>query len=81
MESFKPLVPVVQMLRSPGMEEYHWEELAEKILKVDKAEVDPEQDSFTLAKCVEMGVEEHSEAVQRLGERAGKEYQIKSALD
>jgi len=80
-ENFKPLVPIVQMLRSPGMEDYHWEELAEKILNVDKDLVDPSKETFTLESCIKMGVVDHSEEVQRLGERAGKEYQIKSALD
>ena len=48
-EEFKPFVPLIQALRSPGMHSRMWELISERtgILVVPKA-------SLTFAKCLEM---------------------------
>lgn len=35
-DDFRPLIPLIQALRSPGMKERHWEEIAKTTRKVEK---------------------------------------------
>lgn len=74
-EEFLPQVPIVLALRTDGMVERHWELLSEKIGK----EVKP-YDGFTFAKCMEMNLIEHTDAIVDVGEKAGKEYNIECSM-
>ena len=76
-ESFKPLLPLISALRNPGMRERHWESLSEKLPFEFQVE-----DSTTLTSIVEeFKLQDHMEVITKVGDVAGKEYQIESALD
>eukprot|EP00741_Cyanophora_paradoxa_P012299 tig00000169_g11885.t1 len=79
MEAFRVFVPVVQGLRNPGMRDRHWEELTENLgfaLRPDE--------TFTLRKAT-MDLKLHEKAtleiIQKVAEKAVKEYAIETALD
>jgi dynein heavy chain len=57
------------------MKERHWEQISFKV----GFEVKP-YEGFTFGNCIEMGLAKFSTACVDVGERAGKEYNIESAL-
>ena len=79
MDVFRPFLPVVTSLRNPGMRDRHWEALTADLgmpLKVD--------DVFTLRTATDtMKLHEPKtlERVQKVCERALKEYTIEKALN
>ena len=76
-DDFRPVLPVVQGLRNQGMRPRHWAELR------DAAGVDvPDEpgEDFTLTRVLDLGLVEHKDTIGKIGERAGKEYQIEMAL-
>ena len=78
-DEFMPLTPLITALRNPGMRTRHWADLSEVI----GAKVDPdgEGDAFTLPRVIELNLAKYMEQITKVGERAGKEYQIEVALD
>jgi dynein heavy chain, axonemal len=77
-EGFRPVIPIVQGLRNQGMRERHWMDLR-KAAGVD-VPTDP-GDDFTLTKVLDLGLADHLDTITKIGERAGKEYQIEVALE
>lgn len=77
MEEFKPKVPLLVALRKQGMEERHWEDIS----KVMGFKIEKKNDGFTFERALEMGLMKHVDEIVQIGERAGKEYQIKTLLD
>ena len=77
LEDFKKYLPLVLALRSPGMRERHWTQIAEEI-GIQIPHDDPE---FTLAKALEMNLHDHMEAIVKVCDVAGKEYGIETAMD
>ncbi|KAI1890876.1 hypothetical protein AGOR_G00158120 [Albula goreensis] len=75
-EEFQPYIPLIQGLRNPGMRSRHWETLSERI----NMNVRPKA-NFTLARCLEMGMQSHVEHIAAVAEIAGKEFAIEQALD
>ncbi|XP_034961986.1 dynein axonemal heavy chain 1 isoform X2 [Zootoca vivipara] len=75
-EEFRPYIPLIQGLRNPGMRNRHWEMLSEEI----KINVRPKA-NLTFARCLEMNLQDHIEAIAKIAEIAGKEYSIEHALD
>jgi dynein axonemal heavy chain len=76
-EQFRPNVPLIVALRNPGMRERHWETVSEKL----GFELKPSP-TFTLTKAVEeLKLADHIEVISKVGDAAGKEYQIENALD
>jgi dynein heavy chain len=73
---FKPQVPLVIALRNPGMRDRHWEDLSKAIGKP----LHPGK-STTLQQIMDMNLDEHVETISKIGEKAGKEHQIESALN
>jgi dynein heavy chain, axonemal len=78
-EGFKPLIPLVIALRNPGMRARHWAELSDAIGE----KIDPDRDgpNFTLTHVINMNLARHIEVITKVGEKAGKEYQLEQALD
>ena len=73
---FLPLVPLVQGLRNKGIRPRHLETLSTNIgqdVIIDN--------KFTLKKAMKMGLEGYADAIAKMGETAGKEYQIEVALN
>ncbi|KAL1510265.1 hypothetical protein AB1Y20_006588 [Prymnesium parvum] len=79
MQSFAPSLPVVNALRNAGMRERHWDALSADL----KFELRPD-DRFTLRDATE-GLRLHEpktlERVQKVCDRAMKEYAIEKALN
>ncbi|XP_077458505.1 dynein axonemal heavy chain 1 [Stigmatopora argus] len=75
-EEFRPYVPLVQGLRNPGMRMHHWDALSDTI----QIKVVP-QAKLTLSRCLELGLQNHMDAIAKVAETAGKEYTIEQALN
>ncbi|CAH2222251.1 jg992 [Pararge aegeria aegeria] len=76
MDEFRPLIPVIQAVRNPGMKERHWNEFMEKAgITVTM------NDKQTFAMCLKQGVDRHAELISEIGELASKEYVIEQSLD
>ncbi|KAM4654602.1 LOW QUALITY PROTEIN: dynein axonemal heavy chain 1 [Amazona ochrocephala] len=75
-DKFKPYVPLIQGLCSPGMREQHWDMMPESI-KMDN-KIDP---SLTVSRCLEMNLLDHIKSISKVAEAAGKEYAIENELD
>lgn len=54
----------------------HWQQLSEEL----GMQVLPKP-SLTFAKCLEMGLQDHTEAIAKVAEIASKEFSIEQALD
>eukprot|EP00912_Choanoflagellata_sp_UC4_P002384 UC4_evm1s1504 len=75
-KEFAPFVPLIQALRNPGMRERHWVKLSKECgmeIKLD--------DSLTFQKVLDMGLQNYMEVITKVGEFAGKEFQIETTLD
>ncbi|KAK2489054.1 hypothetical protein MC885_021328 [Smutsia gigantea] len=70
-EAFKPYIPLIQGLRSPGMRTRHWDMLSNEI----NMNVRPKA-NLTFARCLEMNLQDHIENIGKVAEVAGKEYAI-----
>lgn len=77
MEEFKPKVPLLVALRKQGMEERHWQDIS----KVMGMKIEKKKDGFTFERALELGLMSKVDDIVMIGERAGKEYQIKTLLD
>ena len=73
---FKPEVPLIVVLRNPGMRERHWNNIATQ-LNVD---IMPIED-FTTEQILALNLKNSIELISKIGESAAKEYQIEQALD
>lgn len=70
-EDFRPHVPMIQGLRSPGMRSRHWQMLSELI----QVRVKPKA-TLTFSRCLELGLQNHVDDIARVAETAEKEYAI-----
>jgi dynein heavy chain, axonemal len=68
MDKFKPNLPLMVALRKDGMKERHWTEVSKLINK----EIDPNEESLTFRKILDMGLLEHSDPCVEIGEKASK---------
>lgn len=75
-DAFKPIVPIAVYLRKDGMVERHWKQISDKV----GFEVYPTEEDFSLSKLVDMGMVEHAQVCEDVGERAAKEYHIEKSL-
>jgi dynein heavy chain len=73
---FKPQVPLVIALRNPGMRDRHWNDLS----KATGKPLHPKK-STTLQQIMDMKLDAYVDQITKIGETAGKEYQIESALN
>ncbi|CAF4763844.1 unnamed protein product [Pieris macdunnoughi] len=75
-DEFKPLIPVIQAVRNPGMKERHWNEFMEKAgITVTMNE------KQTFQMCLKQGMADHAGLIAEIGELASKEYVIEQSLD
>ncbi|KAL0879698.1 hypothetical protein ABMA27_003413, partial [Loxostege sticticalis] len=75
-DEFRPLIPIIQAVRNPGMKERHWNEFMEKAgITVTMNE----KQTFTM--CLKQGMAAHGELIAEIGELASKEYVIEQSLD
>ena len=74
---FKPKVPLIVALRNPGMRDRHWEELSTQ-LNVTFPE---NRDTLTLQNLCDLKLLESLDKVDKVSEKAGKEFSIETALN
>lgn len=70
-EEFRPHIPLIQALRSPGMRSRHWETLSERIQITVQMKA-----NLTFSRCIELGLQNHVDDIAQVAEVAGKEYTI-----
>ena len=76
-EEFRPKVPLIIALRNAGMRDRHWEDLAVKL----NIEIPKDKSELTLQKLCDMGMLDNLHDVQKVSEKAAKEFGIEKALD
>ncbi|RYG69727.1 hypothetical protein EON64_02010, partial [archaeon] len=76
-DHFRPKVPLITCLRNPGMRDRHWEELATKV----KIKLPADKKDLTLQALVDFGLIKTITDVEKVAEKAGKEFSIETALD
>lgn len=76
-EAFKPRVPIITALRNPGMRDRHWQELSSCIGK----EFPADKSFLTLEQLVSLDLVKHMADVDKVAEKAGKEFSIETALN
>ncbi|KAL1506671.1 hypothetical protein ABEB36_005994 [Hypothenemus hampei] len=75
-DEFKPLIPLLQCLRNPGMKQRHWDKLSEEI-GLDVA-VTP---TTTFSSMLNVGIEMYADDIKKVAEIATKEYAIDQTLE
>jgi len=75
-DDFKQVVPVALALRKQGMQDRHWAALSEST----KIQIAPTEAGFTLNKVIDLGMVEHAETCEDIGEKAFKEHNIEKSL-
>eukprot|EP01035_Chromulina_nebulosa_P018879 gene18879-24671_t len=76
-DAFKPKVPLIMSLRNPGMRDRHWEELSKRtnvVFPKDKS-------MLSLDQLVSLGLVKYMADIERVSEKAGKEYNIENSLN
>jgi dynein heavy chain len=76
-DQFRPKVPLIVSLRNRGMRERHWDELATKATVKFPAD----KSKLTLQGLVDLGLLKAMGDVEKVAEKAGKEFGIEAALD
>ncbi|XP_045539469.1 dynein axonemal heavy chain 1 [Papilio machaon] len=75
-DEFRPLIPILQAVKNPGMKERHWKEF------MDKAGITVTMnEKQTFQMCLKQGVAAHGSLIAEIGELASKEYVIEQSLD
>jgi dynein heavy chain len=74
-DGFKKVVPVAIALRKKGMKDRHWEMLS----KETGTEIGP-CEGFNLNKVIELGMVDHADTCEDIGEKAYKEFNIEKSL-
>ena len=63
MDKFKPNLPLMVALRKDGMKERHWAEVS----KLAGVAIDPEEESFTFRKILDLGLLKHVDPCVEIG--------------
>lgn len=74
---FRPKVPLIVALRNPGMRDRHWNELGEKV----GIKLPADRNTMSLQNLVSLGFLNAMADVEKIAEKAGKEFGIETALD
>ncbi|CAG5057893.1 unnamed protein product [Parnassius apollo] len=75
-DAFRPLIPILQAVKNPGMKERHWKQF------MDRAGITVTMnEKQTFQMCLKQGVAAHADHIAEIGELASKEYVIEQALD
>jgi dynein heavy chain len=76
-QQFKNTIPVVQALRNDALKPRHWEEITALLGQ----ELDLEDETFTLGNMMEMGVDQHMDAIIEVSGKATAEKALEEMLD
>ncbi|KAL3855114.1 hypothetical protein ACJMK2_014343, partial [Sinanodonta woodiana] len=75
-EEFREFMPLIQTLFNPGLRDRHWNNITEIVgfpLKPD--------DSYNLAKFVDLNLDQHIAKFETISEAASKEYALEKAME
>ncbi|XP_068082967.1 dynein axonemal heavy chain 1-like [Anabrus simplex] len=75
-EEFRPMIPLIQGLRSPGMKQRHWNQ----VFELTGVRVDPSP-FLTFNHCLSLGVQDYVDVITQIAETASKEYSIQQTLE
>ncbi|KAK5644094.1 hypothetical protein RI129_007939 [Pyrocoelia pectoralis] len=75
-EGFRPMIPLIQTLRNPGMRQRHWD-----ALKSETGIVVNWTPTITFNDFLALGIQNYTDVVSKIGDNAGKEYAIEAVLD
>ncbi|XP_063217349.1 dynein axonemal heavy chain 1-like [Bacillus rossius redtenbacheri] len=74
-DDFRPVVGLIQALRKPGMKPRHWKQI------VDQTGIDVTlTPTLTFRQCLDMGLAEHTAAVEQVAEAAEKEFGLERGI-
>ena len=73
---FETFVPIISSLRNPGLRDRHWKEMSADLGIEFKAD-----NEFSLARAVQLGLNNHIDILEKYSEAASKEYSLERALD
>ncbi|XP_078389870.1 dynein axonemal heavy chain 2 [Cetorhinus maximus] len=76
-QQFKKTMPLIADLRNPAMRDRHWNSIKDEVQKL----FDQTSDDFTLEKIIELGLDQHSDAISSISSAATKELSIEMALE
>ena len=76
-KEFSPHIHWISALRNKGMRDRHWEEISTTI----GTDVNPSNGDFNIKRAFELEMFRFTEAIQKIGDKAGKENQIEVKLD
>ncbi|XP_023309976.1 dynein heavy chain 1, axonemal-like [Anoplophora glabripennis] len=75
-DDFKPLIPLIQSLRNPGMRQRHWHKFEEETgITLMWTPI------ITFNDCLSLGIREHSDLIIKIAESASKEYSIEQTMN
>jgi dynein heavy chain len=74
-EDFRKYVPLALALRTEGMKERHWDEIS----TIAGFDVRPKE-GFTMTTVIKMNLIDHLSEIEKVGEKAAKEYAIEMNL-
>ncbi|XP_074037842.1 dynein axonemal heavy chain 1 isoform X2 [Leptinotarsa decemlineata] len=75
-DDFKPMIPLLQALRNPGMKQRHWDTFESQTgISLQWTPV------ITFHDCLKLGVESFSDEMTKIAETATKEFSIEQTLD
>ncbi|GMI07902.1 hypothetical protein TrRE_jg5473 [Triparma retinervis] len=78
-DEFKPTVPIIIALCNQGMRERHWNDVVSNSDNIPSSfKID---ETLTYNAIMETGIPNNIEAITKISEKAGKEYNIEQALD
>ncbi|GJQ83086.1 DNAH1, partial [Trypoxylus dichotomus] len=76
MDEFKPHIPLIQSLRSPGMRQRHWNNFEEETgIRIQWTA------ATTFKECLSLGIGDHTDLIVKISDMASKEYGIEHILD
>lgn len=75
MDDFAPMLPMILALRNPGMRNRHWDNLSEELGFMVKPD-----NHFKLEMCIQLKLMDQIDSIEKVGELAGKEYTLETAL-
>lgn len=74
--TFQPQVPIIVLLRNPGMRDRHWQKISTE-MNINLLPIE----QFTTDQILNFDLSQNMDLVSRVSEAAAKEYQIEQALD
>jgi dynein heavy chain, axonemal len=78
---FKKMCPLVVTLRNPGMRQRHWDKINTLLPQLKESPIVAEDPKFNLQTLIDLKIPESAESISKVGEAAGKEFQIEKALN